>query len=125
MDFFVQKDIVMLFEFDIFTLPDAKLHKGPPVWHENSKDFKEKWIGSEDLMKGPYIKDGHWYVDIKRDFTDAEKLIEADLMTMSLGGHVSGSLKKGYEILRDDEMLKERFAPALTKFYFKKFPWEY
>ncbi len=125
MDFYVNDEIIMLFEFDIFSLPDAKLHKGPPVWHENSKDFKEKWIGSDNLLKGPYIKDGHWYVDIKRDFTDARKLIEENLLSMSLGGHVSDSLKKGYELLQDNKMLKERFAPALTKFYFKRFPWEY
>jgi tRNA nucleotidyltransferase (CCA-adding enzyme) len=125
MDFYVEGEIVMLFEFDIFSLPDAKLHKGPPVWHENSKDFKDKWIGSEDLLKGPYIKDGHWYVDIRREFTDARKLIEENLFSMSLGGHVSDSLKKGHEILQGEEMLNERFAPALTKFYFKRFPWEY
>lgn len=123
-DFYVNDSIVMLFEFDIFELPNAKLHKGPPVWHENSSDFKNKWIGSADLLKGPYIKDGHWYVDIKREFTDAKSLLAENLMTMNLGSYVTVSIKNGYELLKDDEMLKDEFAPSLTRFYFKKFPWE-
>ncbi len=64
-------------------------------------------------------------MDIKREFADARKLMEENLFAMSLGGHVNESLKKGHELLQDEEMLKERFAPALTKFYFKRFPWEY
>jgi tRNA nucleotidyltransferase (CCA-adding enzyme) len=124
-DFYVNDNIVMLFEFDVYELSQAKLHNGPPVWHENSTDFKSKWIGSADLLKGPYIKDGHWYVDIKREFTNAKSLLAENLMSMNLGSYVTESLKKGYELLKDDEMLKEDFARSLTRFYFKKFPWEY
>lgn len=124
-DFFVNKSVEMIFEFDLFYLPSVKLHKGPPVWHENSSDFHKKWAASPNLLKGPYIKDGHWYVDIKRDFTDAKSLIEKNLMDLNLGGYITDSLKKGNEILVGGDMLEERFATQLTMFFFKKFPWEY
>jgi tRNA nucleotidyltransferase (CCA-adding enzyme) len=124
-DFFVNESVEMIFEFDLFSLPSVKLHRGPPVWHENSLDFHKKWAASPDLLKGPYIKDGHWYVDIKRDFTDVKTLIEKNLMDLNLGGYITDSLKNGNEILVGEEMLEERFATQLTMFFFKKFPWEY
>jgi tRNA nucleotidyltransferase (CCA-adding enzyme) len=124
-DFFVHDDILFLFEFQVFTLPDVKLHKGPPVWHPNVSDFKSKWMDSQDMIKGPYIREGHWYVDIKREFRDAKQLLESKLVDLSLGGHVMGSIKSGYIIKENNELIEEAYAPFLTKFYFKKFPWEY
>jgi tRNA nucleotidyltransferase (CCA-adding enzyme) len=124
-DFFVNKNIEMIFEFDLFSIPSIKLHKGPPIWHENSKDFHKKWVASPNLLKGPYIKGGHWYVDIKREFTDAKSLIEKNLMDLNLGSYITDSLKKKNEILVGEEMVEERFATQLTMFFFKKFPWEY
>jgi tRNA nucleotidyltransferase (CCA-adding enzyme) len=124
-DFFVNEKIIMLFDFDAYCLPSAKLHKGPPVWHENSRDFLNKWENSKKHLKGPYIKGGFWYVDIKRDYTQAKTLIEENFGDLNLGRHITDSLEKGYEILVGNDLLKEEFGVYLTMFFFKKFPWEY
>ncbi|UCE74283.1 MAG: hypothetical protein JSV56_00885, partial [Methanomassiliicoccales archaeon] len=124
-DFFVNDEVMLLFEFDVFLLPSAKLHKGPPVWHRNASDFLNKWTDSTMLIKGPYIMDGHWYVDIQRDYLNARKLIETQLDTLNLGGEINDALKKGYNILADSEMLKKRYALWLTMFLYPKFRWEY
>jgi len=124
-DYFVNNEIMLLFEFEVFSLPSAKPHKGPPVWHQNSSDFLSKWRGSSNLIKGPYIKGGNWYVDIERDFDNAKELIEAKLDTLSLGSHINESLKKECKILVDQELINERHAPWLTMFFNKKFRWEY
>jgi tRNA nucleotidyltransferase (CCA-adding enzyme) len=124
-DFFVNGKVVILLEFEAITLPSAMLHKGPPVWHENSIDFRNKWENSSKLLKEPYIKGGHWYVDIRRDITDAKNLIKGNLESLNLGGHVIDSLKKGHEILTGKDLIKEEFGVSLTMFFFKRFPWEY
>ncbi|UCF07723.1 MAG: CCA tRNA nucleotidyltransferase [Thermoplasmata archaeon] len=123
--YFVDRGVLMLFEFEIFSLPTIKSHKGPPVWHPNAFDFREKWIAHEKVSSGPYIKNGNWYVDIEREFTNAKELIEAKLTSLNLGRHINQSIMEGYGILVNDELVQERFAPWLTVFFNKKFRWEY
>jgi len=125
LDYFVNDEIMLLFEFEVFSLPFVKPHKGPPVWHPNASNFLDKWIGSSSLIKGPYIKGGNWYVDIDRDLNNAKELIEAKLDTLSLGSHINESLKKEYKILVDEELINEHNASWLTMFLNKKFRWEY
>jgi tRNA nucleotidyltransferase (CCA-adding enzyme) len=123
--YFVNEEILLLFEFEVYHLPMVKLHRGPPIWHENAKDFLNKWTASPNTLRGPYIKDGNWYVDIKREYMNPKSLIEAKSETISLGSHVNGSMKKGYSILVGPELLDERYAIWLTQFFEKKFSWEY
>jgi len=123
--YFVNEEVMLLFEFEVFSLPSAKPHKGPPVWHQNASDFLGKWRGSSNLIKGPYIKGGNWYVDVKRDFRNPKELIESRWDTLSLGSHINGSLKKGYKILVGLEVLDQRYSSWLTMFFNKKFRWEY
>ncbi len=123
--YFVNENLMLLFEFEVYHLPTVKLHRGPPLWHDNAKDFLSKWTDSANTLRGPYIKDGNWYVDIKRDYMDPKSLIEAKLGTLSLGSHVNGSMKKGYSILVGPELLEEYYALWLTQFFEKKFSWEY
>jgi tRNA nucleotidyltransferase (CCA-adding enzyme) len=124
-DYFINEDVILLFEFEIFTLPPVKQHRGPPIWHHNSPDFFKKWIGSPRLLKGPYIKGGNWYVDIERDHTNVKVLVETQLETLDLGSYVNKSINEKYEIFVDSELLEERFVLWLTLFYNKKFRWEY
>ncbi|MEE9152191.1 MAG: CCA tRNA nucleotidyltransferase [Thermoplasmata archaeon] len=124
-DYFVNDNAMLLFEFEVFSLPSVKPHKGPPVWHPNATDFIKKWTGSPNLIKGPYIKGGNWYVDIVRDFGNAKELIESKLNTLNLGRHINEALKNEYKILLDQELLDERYSSWLTMFFNKKFRWEY
>ncbi len=124
-EYFVNEEVMLLFEFEVYHLPTVKLHRGPPIWHENAKDFLNKWTASPNTLRGPYIKDGNWYVDIKREYLDPKSLIEAKLETLSLGSHINGSMKKGYRILVGSDLLEDGYAPWLTQFFDKKFSWEY
>ncbi len=123
--YFVNEEVMLLFEFEVHHLPAVKLHRGPPIWHENAKDFLKKWTASPNTLRGPYIKDGNWYVDIKREYLDPKSLIEAKLETLSLGSHINGSMKKGYRILVGSDLLEDGYASWLTQFFDKKFRWEY
>ena len=124
-NYFVNNDVLLLFEFEVFILPSTKSHRGPPVWHPNSSDFRAKWEDSENALSRLYIKNGHWYVDAKREFTDARGLLSAKLTSLNLGRHLNGVVKKNYELLVGDELLKDSFAIWLTMFLEKRFPWEY
>jgi tRNA nucleotidyltransferase (CCA-adding enzyme) len=123
--YFVNEGVMLLFEFEVYHLPNVKLHRGPPIWHENAEDFLNKWTASQNTLRGPYIKDGNWYVDIRRDYMDPKSLIEAKFETLSLGSHINGSMKKGYSILVGPKLLENRYALWLTQFFEKKFSWEY
>ncbi len=124
-NYFMNDEVMLLFEFEVFSLPSTRPHRGPPVWHSNAPDFLGKWVGSSKLLTGPYIKKGNWYVDIEREFLNAKELIEANLDVLGLGGHVKFGVNKGNKILVGSEMLNERYALWLTKFYIKRFRWEY
>ncbi len=124
-NYFVNKDALLIFEFEVFNLPSTKSHRGPPVWHPNSTDFRTKWEDSENALSRLYIKGGHWYVDIKREFIDARKLLLAKLTSLNLGRHLNEVVKKSFELYVGDEILKESYASWLTMFLEKKFPWEY
>ncbi|UCG70986.1 MAG: CCA tRNA nucleotidyltransferase [Thermoplasmata archaeon] len=124
-DYFVNDEVMFLLEFEVFSLPMAKPHKGPPVWHDNASDFLSKWTTSSNLIKGPYIKNGNWYVDIKRDFRNPKELIEIKLDTLSLGRHIIESMNTGFKTLVGLEVLDDRYASWLTMFLDKKFRWDY
>jgi tRNA nucleotidyltransferase (CCA-adding enzyme) len=124
-NYFVNDHALLLFEYEVFNLPSTKSHRGPPVWHPNSADFRSKWEDSENAKSRIYIKGGHWYVDVKREFEDAKKLLETKLTSLNLGRHLNQAVKKNYEMLVGDELLKDSFAAWLTMFLEKKFPWEY
>jgi tRNA nucleotidyltransferase (CCA-adding enzyme) len=124
-DYFVNHETMLLLEFDIFTLPSAKQHRGPPVWHQNVTDFFEKWTGSARLLKGPYIVGENWYVDIEREFTNAKELIVSELETLDLGSHIKESAKEDHKILVGSELLDEKYLLWLTIFFDAKFRWEY
>jgi tRNA nucleotidyltransferase (CCA-adding enzyme) len=123
--YFVNKNALLLFEYEVFILPSTKSHRGPPVWHPNSADFRAKWEDSENAKSRLYIKGGHWYVDVKREFMDARELLQAKLTSLNLGRHLNEVVKKSYELLVGDELLKEPHAIWLTMFLEKRFPWEY
>ena len=124
-NYFVNDETMLLFEFEVFSLPSAKPHKGPPVWHPNAKDFLGKWSDSSKMLKGPYLKDDSWYVDVKRDFRNAKELIEANLDALDLGSFINESVSREYKILLSFELLEESYALWLTKLFNKKFRWEY
>ncbi|MCX6695221.1 MAG: CCA tRNA nucleotidyltransferase [Candidatus Altiarchaeota archaeon] len=64
---------ILLYEMEVWDLPEIKQHKGPPIDVDpiNQEKFTEKYKKDK-----PYIKDGRWVVETKRQDTDATKLIK-------------------------------------------------
>lgn len=123
--YYLNEETLLLFELEVFSLPNVLSHKGPPVWHPNTSDFFEKWRKSRNLIAGPYIKRGCWYVDIKRDFRDAKKLLQGKILSLSLGKNVNEVVAINHNILKGDEIIKPKYDKSLTNFLDRRFAWEY
>jgi tRNA nucleotidyltransferase (CCA-adding enzyme) len=118
-------EAVMLLELENSALPAMMKHLGPPVWVKDAPRFLEKWNLAQDAFSKPYIEDDHWVVNIRRPYTNVRTLIEENLDRLSLGKNVSESMKNGYEILENEELVKEGYQRFLTQYLEKRMPWQY
>jgi tRNA nucleotidyltransferase (CCA-adding enzyme) len=113
---------VVLFELESSKLPQVKKHAGPQIWlGEHARAFKSKYKDS-DTFSNVYIKNGKYVVEIPRKYNEAKKLLESEVPKCSLGKHVALSIKKGYHILENNEILNvrdEEFRRALRRFFEK------
>lgn len=117
-----EKKAVLVFELESGVLPAIKMHGGPQVWgEEHAAAFKSKYTGS-NAFSNVYIRNGKYMVDIHRKFTQAKKLLEAELPKCGLGKHVALSIKKEYQVLENEQILDIRdinFREFLHKFFKK------
>ncbi len=113
---------VILFELEYAQLPDVKKHTGPYVWSgEHALAFKSKYRES-NTFSSIYIRDGKYMVEIQKKYTRAKRLIESEITKCGLGKHVALSIKEGYRVLENDEILDirdEDFRRSLRKFFEK------
>jgi len=119
----VEGQILLLFEFEVFALPAAQKHRGPPVWVKNADDFLEKWRGAKGALSAPRIEGDHWVVDVRREATDAAQFIRSHLQEWSLGSNLDKAAKKG-RLLRDTQLFTKAFLPEVTALLDPRFPWE-
>lgn len=115
--------VLLLFEFEVFSLPLAEKHLGPPASVRNAEDFLARWLGAKDALTPPYLEEGRWVVDIRRTATDAAALIRTQLPKMSLGSHLDRAATKA-RLLRDDRVLTKAFLPEVTELLSPRFPWD-
>ncbi len=113
---------ILLFELESSELPRLRKHAGPHVWWgEHSTAFKSKYRGS-NTFSNVYIRNGKYMVEIPRKYTRAERMLETELPKCGLGKHVGLSIKKGYHVLEDHQILDVRdnkFRKFLRKFFEK------
>lgn len=119
----VDETVLLLFEFEVFELPAAKKHRGPPVWVNNADDFLARWKRDRRALTAPYLEDGHWAVDVRREATDAATLIRAHLRELSLGSHLAKAAKRA-RFATDVRLLTRSFLPEITRLLDPRFPWE-
>lgn len=87
-------------------LPPLQKRIGPPVWNEsNAETFCKKYKNNPDTFSFA-IENERYVAEIPRKYKTAEDLIE-DLIfkEAALGRHVRDSMKKGYSILREKEIM--------------------
>jgi len=117
-----EKKAVLLFELESAGLPTLKKHAGPHVWmEEHSTSFRSKYTGS-NAFSNVHIRKGKYMVEIPRKFTQAKKLLVSELPKCGLGKHVALSIKKGYNILENEQILtikETNFREFLHRFFKK------
>jgi tRNA nucleotidyltransferase (CCA-adding enzyme) len=91
----------LLFELLVWSLPRVKKHLGPPVTLKYySERFKSKYTPSHKI----FIENGRYVVEVERRYTDVVSLLKNELGSCSLGKHVTKSIVRGYEVLRNEEI---------------------
>jgi tRNA nucleotidyltransferase (CCA-adding enzyme) len=108
---------IFLFELLVADLPKIRTHVGPPVWNRvNAEKFREKHIVSS--LPGPYIRNGHYEMEVFRDYTRARDLLASEsLLQVSLGRHVRQSLSHGWHVDEGADCWHEEFVPFIAAFF--------
>lgn len=120
-----EKNIYIIIKTQKEALSKTMIHTGPPATKkENSEQFLKKWENNSLVVKGPYKENNRWYVEIKRQYTDAEKFLEKEFEKLSLGKHIDKVVNKKYTILEIDSLLSENLKVFWTKYLDFKMSWE-
>jgi tRNA nucleotidyltransferase (CCA-adding enzyme) len=124
---------VMVVELASAELPGIKIHEGPLAGDPSQEKFLDKHLHSERTMGGPWIKKGRWYIELKRDYTNAKQLIDSKLTEENLpdvgfSKDIVKWLRQGGKVLLNREILtlyssNGGFAEFLTAFYNKQPSW--
>jgi tRNA nucleotidyltransferase (CCA-adding enzyme) len=119
----MQKETCMiLLELLVGDLPAIRLHLGPPLWNPvNADKFRNKHLAGE--LPGPFIEDGRYEMEVKREFQTAKSLLASPvLLTASLGKHVRLSMEQGWTLHEGPECWQEEFAPFIEEFFDRSSP---
>ena len=124
---------VMVFELEKDPISIIKKHLGPQIFRrEDSEIFLDKHIGANDTVLGPWIEGNRWVVEKKRKHCDSLSLLKSSLVNggekMGVAKLVSKSLKKGFDVLQDEQILdlyksNSEFAKFLVTFLRGKHVW--
>ncbi|MBN2109979.1 MAG: CCA tRNA nucleotidyltransferase [Methanosarcinaceae archaeon] len=103
------EESVVLVEMLSSTLPLVKRHQGPPVWIKSHAEIFRSRYEKADETFSLYIENGNYIADIKRKFPAAKELLEERLMTCSLGKQLTEAVKKGYQVLENEELCSIKY----------------
>ena len=93
----------LLLEMEVWRLSRACRREGPPVWQA---DHITRFLAAHPkILSGPYIRDGRVVVEEERHYAQAADLLAAELARLSLGRHISASIRSGYKIYAGKELL--------------------
>lgn len=72
---------VFVFELENHTISNMKYQLGPPLSKRREcEKFLQKHVNSDLTLSGPRIEKRRWVVDVKRNYTDAVKLLKDKLV---------------------------------------------
>jgi tRNA nucleotidyltransferase (CCA-adding enzyme) len=124
---------MFVFELEQRFVSPVKKHLGPPLKKEpECERFLRKHLKASHTVSGPYIDDGRWVVELRRNYTDVVDLLGERLMNggrnTGVAEKISHVLRKGFKISVNSEILKvynenREFAKALTEFLSGKPKW--
>jgi tRNA nucleotidyltransferase (CCA-adding enzyme) len=118
-----ESQCLFLFELLIRDLPLIRTHTGPPLWNrENADKFFEKYAGGQ-CGGLPFISEGKYAVEVKREFPDAKSLLTSGIiLKTSLGKHVRQSLEKSYTVSEGVDCYSPAFAAFIRRFFDRSSP---
>ncbi len=113
--------VVFLLELERDELPKVQKHEGPPVWHENSENFIERWRSG--ALRGPYIEGSRLYVDRERKLRNVDDVLRKGLENYKIGKHFE---KKKDMMLSGplEELINDVDVESISEFFAFTFPWE-
>jgi len=123
--FYINNEIYIIIKTKIEPLSKTMKHAGPPTrLKENIDDFIKKWKNDQRVTKEPYEKNGRYYVEIKRNFTDIKDLLTVQIKSLSLGKHIDPVVKHKYVVLKTQDLINNNLRMFWTKYLDNKMSWE-
>ena len=123
--FIGKKEIYLIIKSDKKPLSKTFEHMGPPVKvKKNSEKFLNKWTNHPDVVKGPYEKDGRYFVEIKRQYTEINEYLKENIKNFSMGKHIDPIINKNYRLIEKKDLLKDSLKMFWTQYLDKKMSWE-
>lgn len=115
---------MLLFELLVDTLPRIRYHAGPPVINQaNASKFLEKYINSDMIFAGPYIRDGRYGVELPRRFQRAALLLSSpEVFKTGLGKNIKQSMIDEFKVFEGISCWQEGFEPFISEFLQKISP---
>ena len=117
---------ILIFELETNPIPTVRKHLGPQIYRkQDSEHFLKKHLNAKDTTIGPWIDVNRWAVGKKRMYNDARNLLSNLLrdkeQKIGIAKFVSNSLKNGFEIMEDEQILElykknKEFAKILITF---------
>jgi tRNA nucleotidyltransferase (CCA-adding enzyme) len=124
---------VIVIELVSASIPSIKVHEGPLAGDPNQEKFLERHIHNERTVAGPWIKDGKWHVELKREYTNARNMVENTLKrevptSIGLSKDVGKWIKESGKILLNQDILplyskNQDFAEFVTRYFTKRPSW--
>ncbi|MCK9565859.1 MAG: CCA tRNA nucleotidyltransferase [Methanothrix sp.] len=109
---------VMLFEMQVWQLSKACPRIGPPAWET---EHLARFLAAHPApLSGPYIANGKVVVEEARQYTSARDLLAEESANLSLGKHLSASIRDGHNIYAGHELLgikDEGFRTFLAHYF--------
>ena len=113
---------LMLFEMQVWQLSKACPRIGPPAWEA---EHLSRFLAAHPRpLAGPYIANGKVVVEEERQYTSARDLLADEIANLSLGKHLSASIRDGHNIYAGRELLSikdEGFRIFLAHYFRSKF----
>ncbi len=112
-----QRNAMMLFELDVWTRPIVSRRIGPPVWED--AHLSRFLAAHPKVLSGPYIENGRAVVEIPRKYTLAQDLLAKEVARLSMGKHLSESVRKHHKIYIGQELMQikdEAFRIFLARY---------
>jgi tRNA nucleotidyltransferase (CCA-adding enzyme) len=103
---------IFVYELESITLPPTVKKMGPPVrLIKESEDFLNSYLDSPNLISGPGIEGGKWWVEVKRkhEFTKSylRKNISSGCEELGVPKRMADLLRKDGRVLINEEIMPE------------------